>query len=62
MQVAETARIRWNRNRHLVLRRDDFLQVYPTVEAEVDEFIHIPQGKHKNSLNKATFRIISKYS
>ena len=62
MQVAETARIRWNRNRHLVLRRDDFLQVYPAVEAEVDEFIYIPQEKHKNSLNKATFRIISKYS
>ena len=45
-----------------MLRRDDFLQVYPMVEAEVDEFIHIPQEKHKNSLNKAIFRIISKYS
>ena len=62
MQVTETARIRWNKDRHLVLRRDDFLQVYPMVEAEVDEFIHIPQEKHKNSLNKVTFRIISKYS
>ena len=62
MQVAETARIRWNRNRQLVLRRDDFLQVCPALEAEVDELIHIPQEKHKNSLNKAPFRIISKYS
>ena len=62
MQVAETARIRWNRNRQLVLRRDDFLQVCPALEAEVDELIHIPKGKHKNYLNKATFRIISKYS
>ena len=62
MQVAETARIRWNRNRQLVLRRDDFLQVYPAVEAEVDELIHIPQEKHKISLNKPPSRIISKYS
>ena len=44
MQVAETARIRWNRNRQLVLRRDDFLQVCPALEAEVDELIHIRLG------------------
>ena len=47
MQVAETARIRWNRNRQLVLRRDDFLQVYPALEAEVDEFIYIPKKSIK---------------
>ena len=62
MQVAETQELDGIRNRHLVLRRNDFLQVCPAVEAEVDELIHIPQEKHKNSLNKATFRIISKYS
>ena len=62
MQVAETARIRWNRNRQLVLRRDDFRQTFPTGEAEVDELIHIPKEKHKKSLNKAAFRIILKYS